>query len=91
MPPDALPAKAIEIVPVGAIDNRCELRMPDSRICALIASGRRDAACGSARYWLASNNSNGPRSTASAIDASYALSRITSAMRADTRRASSVS
>ena len=28
MPPEALPAKASEIVPVGAIDSRCELRMP---------------------------------------------------------------
>ena len=28
MPPDALLANASEIVPVGAIDSRCELRMP---------------------------------------------------------------
>ena len=60
MPPEALPAKASEIVPVGAIDSRCELRMPDWRICCLSASGRREAKCGAARYLSASNSGKAP-------------------------------
>ena len=31
------------IVPVGAMDSRCELRMPFLRMTALISSGRRAA------------------------------------------------
>ena len=49
MPPDELLPNAIEIVPVGAIDIRCELRMPSLRIRFFSASGSREAACGSAR------------------------------------------
>ena len=37
MPLDALSAKARLMVPVGAIDSRCELRMPCLRIASLIA------------------------------------------------------
>jgi hypothetical protein len=43
MPLEALSAKASEMVPVGAIDSRCELRMPCLRICSLISAGRREA------------------------------------------------
>jgi len=49
MPPEALPAKASEMVPVGAIDSRCELRMPLTRMRAFSSAGRRAAQCGSAR------------------------------------------
>jgi len=38
-----LSAKASEIVPVGAIDKRCELRRPCWRIALLISAGRRAA------------------------------------------------
>ena len=43
MPLEALSAKASEIVPVGAMDSRCELRMPCLRILSLISWGRREA------------------------------------------------
>jgi len=41
MPFDALSAKARLIVPVGAIESRCELRTPFLRICAFSSAGRR--------------------------------------------------
>ena len=43
MPLEALSAKARLMVPVGAIESRCELRMPCCRICSLISAGRREA------------------------------------------------
>ena len=76
MPFDALSAKASEIVPVGAMESRCELRMPCLRMRALSASGRRLAQCGSAKYLSASNSGNGSFSMASSTDASYAASRM---------------
>ncbi len=41
MPFEALSAKASVMVPVGAIDSRCELRMPCARIAARTGSGSR--------------------------------------------------
>ena len=78
MPFDALSANASEMVPVGAIDSRWLLRMPCARIAALIASGRRDAKRGAARYASASNSGNAPFSCAISTDATYAASRIAS-------------
>ena len=43
MPLLALSAKASEMVPVGAIDSRCELRMPCLRILSFSSAGRREA------------------------------------------------
>jgi len=43
MPLLALSAKARLMVPVGAIDSRCELRMPFLRILSLTSAGRREA------------------------------------------------
>ncbi len=70
MPPDALAAKASEMVPVGAIDSRCELRMPCTRISSFSLSVRRDAQCGSARNFSASNSGKAPFSFALSTEAS---------------------
>jgi len=43
MPLEALSAKARLMVPVGAIDSRCELRSPCFLISCLSAAGRRVA------------------------------------------------
>ena len=43
MPLEALSAKASEMVPVGAIDSRCELRRPCLRISVLTSLGRGEA------------------------------------------------
>ncbi len=43
MPLEALSAKASEMVPVGAMDIRCELRMPCLRIRSFTSCGRREA------------------------------------------------
>ena len=43
MPLLALSAKASEMVPVGAMESRWELRMPCSRISAFSSAGRREA------------------------------------------------
>ena len=43
IPFEALSAKASEMVPVGAMDSRCELRRPCLRISALTSLGRREA------------------------------------------------
>jgi hypothetical protein len=43
MPFDALSAKARLMVPVGAIDSRCELRSPFFRIASFKSSGSRVA------------------------------------------------
>ncbi len=43
MPLLALSAKARLMVPVGAMDSRCELRSPCARILSFNAGGRRDA------------------------------------------------
>ncbi len=43
MPLLALSAKARLIVPVGAIDSRCELRRPCARTLSFNAGGRREA------------------------------------------------
>jgi hypothetical protein len=43
MPFEALSAKARLMVPVGAIDSRCELRMPCLRIASFNPCGRREA------------------------------------------------
>ena len=91
MPPDALLAKASEIVPVGAIDSRCELRMPLARIPFFSCSGKREAQCGDARNFSASNSGNAPFSCASSAEASYAESRIVRAMSAAMLRPSSLS
>src|SRR5512139_505632 len=87
MPPDALPANASEIVPVGAIDSRCELRMPCARICAFSSSGRREAQCGSARNLSASKSGKMPFSRALSAEAAYAASRIVRLMSAASARA----
>ena len=43
MPLEALSAKARLMVPVGAMDSRCELRSPYARILSFSGCGRRDA------------------------------------------------
>ncbi len=43
MPFEALSANARLMVPVGAIDSRCELRMPWVRIFCFTSVGRREA------------------------------------------------
>jgi hypothetical protein len=43
MPLEALSAKARLIVPVGAMDSRCELRRPCLRILSFTSLGRREA------------------------------------------------
>ena len=50
MPFEALSAKASEMVPVGAIDKRCELRRPCLRISFLTSVGRREAKLPPERY-----------------------------------------
>jgi hypothetical protein len=69
MPFAALSANASEIVPVGAIDSRCELRKPCSRMRCFSGSGRRDANLGGARYCSASNSGKRPFSTARSTEA----------------------
>ena len=70
MPFEALSAKASEMVPVGAIDNRCELRRPCLRISALTsAGGRREAEVAARRYSSALNSGKAPRSLASSTEA----------------------
>jgi hypothetical protein len=64
-----LSANARLIVPVGAIDSRCELRMPCVLIFCLISAGSRDAKFPPERYRSALNSGNAPRSRASSIDA----------------------
>ncbi len=91
MPLEALSANASEIVPVGAIESRWLLRMPCWRISFFSFSGRREAKRGAARYCSASNSGKAPFSCASPTEAAYASSRMTSAIFAPMRRASSVS
>ena len=69
MPLLALSAKARLMVPVGAIDSRCELRMPQARMRVFIGSDRRDAKVPHPRYVPASKSGNAPRSRASAHEA----------------------
>jgi hypothetical protein len=69
MPLLALSAKASEMVPVGAIDSRCELRRPFFRMASLISDGRRDAKLPPDRYMSALNSGKLPRSFASSTDA----------------------
>ena len=69
MPLEALSAKARLIVPVGAIDSRCELRMPFARIRLFSSAGRRAAKLVPDRYMSALNIGKAPRSFASALDA----------------------
>src|SRR5574340_43787 len=95
MPLLALSANARLIVPVGAIDSRCELRSPWARILSFSGCGSLDAKlptgppgrCGDfvrpARYRSVLNSGKAPRSTARSLLASYAASRITIAMRSE--------
>ena len=69
MPFDALSANARLIVPVGAIERRCELRMPWLRIFCLISAGRREAKFPPERYRSALKSGNAPRSRASSTEA----------------------
>src|SRR3970282_1827322 len=89
MPLEALSANARLMVPVGAIDSRCELRMPCARICAFTSSGRRAAKLVPDRYRSALHSGKAPRSFASAREAREARSRILAAMRAAAARAAS--
>ena len=91
MPLLALSAKARLMVPVGAMESRCELRSPWSRTRSFRAAGRREAKVGSPRYRSALNSGKGPRSRASSTEASYAVLRISSAMCCAMLRASGVS
>jgi hypothetical protein len=91
MPFDALSAKARLMVPVGAMDSRCELRRPCERILSLSACGRRDAKLPPERYRSALNSGKLPRSAAMSLDAAYAASRITSLMWLAMSRAACVS
>ncbi len=91
MPLEALSANARLIVPVGAIDSRCEFRRPLFRTTFLMSSGRRVAKLVPERYRSALKSGNAPRSFASSAEARYARSRMAWAMRAAMWRASSVS
>src|SRR5215831_4346359 len=91
MPFEALSAKARLIVPVGAIDSRCELRIPFSRIRAFSSAGRRAANPVPERYMSALNSGNAPRSFARSAEARYAQSRMTSEIFAAVSRAASES
>ncbi len=79
MPLLALSAKARLIVPVGAIDSRCELRSPWRRMRSRSGAGSRE------------KSGKAPRSRASSTDAPYAASRMTSAMRRAVVRAAAPS
>ena len=91
MPLEALSAKASEIVPVGAMESRCELRMPCLRILSFRSCGRREAKLPPERYRSALKSGKAPRSRASSTLASYARSRMYSAIFAPMARAASVS
>ena len=91
MPLEALSAKAMLMVPVGAIDNRWLLRMPYWRMSDLISSGSLDAKRGLARYWSASNFGNAPYSRASPMDARYASWHMVSEIFAAMARPASLS
>src|SRR4051812_41556815 len=91
MPLLALSANARLMVPVGAIDNRCELRRPCARILSFRLVGRRDAKVPRDRYRSALNSGNAPRSSARSADASYAESRIACAILPASSRAAAVS
>ncbi len=69
MPLLALSAKARLMVPVGAIDSRCELRSPCWRMRSFSGCGRRDAKVPALRYRSALNSGKAPRSRASSTDA----------------------
>ena len=69
MPLEALSAKARLIVPVGAIDSRCELRMPCLRILSLTSAGRREAKLPPDSYRSALKSGKAPRSRASSVEA----------------------
>jgi tRNA modification GTPase len=69
MPFDALSANASEMVPVGAIESRCEFRMPWRAMSSRSGAGSVDAKRGAARYCAASNSGKAPSSRASATDA----------------------
>jgi hypothetical protein len=69
MPLLALSANARLMVPVGAIDSRCELRMPCARILSFSACGSRDAKLPRDKYRSALNSGNAPRSRARSADA----------------------
>ena len=70
MPLLALSAKARLMVPVGAMDSRCELRTPCLRIFSFSAAGRREAKRGLLRYMSALKSGKAPRSRASSHEAS---------------------
>ena len=70
MPLLALSAKARLMVPVGAMDSRCELRSPCWRMRSRSRSGRRLAKVLPLRYRSALNSGKGPRSRASSTEAS---------------------
>jgi hypothetical protein len=69
MPLLALSAKARLMVPVGAIDSRCELRMPCLRMRSLSGAGRREAKRPPARYRSALKSGKAPRSAARSAEA----------------------
>ena len=69
MPFEALSAKARLIVPVGAIESRCEFLIPDFLICSLMEAGRRAAKLEPDKYRSALKSGKAPRSFASSADA----------------------
>src|SRR5258708_34743575 len=64
MPFEALSAKARLIVPVGAMESRCEFLIPDFFICSLIEAGRRAAKLVPDKYKSALKSGKAPRSCA---------------------------
>ena len=69
MPLLALSAKARLIVPVGAMESRCELRRPWVRMRSFRSAGSRDAKLPRLRYRSALNSGKAPRSFASSTEA----------------------
>ncbi len=88
---EALSAKARLMVPVGAIESRWELRMPEFLIFSFNSDGSREAKFPPDRYRSALKSGNAPRSRARSTEASYAASRMATEIRAAMARASSVS
>ncbi len=70
MPFDALSAKARLIVPVGAIESRCEFVMPCFLICSFNPEGRREEKLLPDKYKSALKSGKAPFSLASSTDAS---------------------
>ncbi len=91
MPLLALSANARLIVPVGAIESRCELRMPYFLIFSLTLFDRREAKLPPDKYRSALNNGKTPRSLARSAEYRYARSRMYSEIFAPISQAAEVS